>query len=851
VSTPIRLQYLELKQRYPGTILFFRLGDFYETFDDDARLVATELQITLTSKPMGKDLRVPLAGVPYHSIDGHVAKLVARGYRVAICEQLADPSEVKGLVPRDVVRVVTAGTVTADASLDAAAPNYLAALAARGGTAALALADITTGEIRIAPGPGATAELARSAPAELLVEDPLDRPEAFAGVLVTRPQLSELAVSAELARQFGDHAAPTIAGSPAEAAALAHLIAYLRETYPAALGALQRVRHLAPEGVLIVDQRTLRNLDVLPQPGRQASLFGVLDRARSAMGSRLLREWLTHPLRDLAGIASRHEAVAWAVSHPVERERCQLILKGIPDIGRILGKVGARSAAPRDLAALRDGLRATLDLGARIPRDGLPRVLADALHGLAAAPEALVTLDAALADDPPANFDEGGVIRPGFSPEIDSLRALTRDARGFLLGLERLERERTGIKTLKVGHNKVFGYYIEVSAANAALVPAHYQRRQTLVGAERYVTEELKDHESRLFGARDRLVELERQAFAQLVESLAAEIASLQLVAEAVALVDLVLALGEAASERGYVRPELGASSLHIEAGRHPVVEAALGTGRFVPNDCTLDDDCQVLILTGPNMSGKSTFLRQVALIALMAQAGSFVPAAAARLPLFDRIFTRIGAQDDLAAGQSTFMVEMIETAQILHQATPDSLVILDEVGRGTSTFDGMAIARAVVEFLHNRKEVAARTLFATHYHELTALAGVLPRVRNAHVAVHEEGTEVVFEHRIVPGPSDRSYGIHVARLAGLPGAVVSRAEHLLRELESARPAGGAGPAVSNGHAPLQPSLFGGPSPIERELEGLDIDGMTPIEAMQKLYELRAAARAATRGSAP
>ncbi|HML98962.1 MAG TPA: DNA mismatch repair protein MutS [Tepidiformaceae bacterium] len=849
MSTPIRLQYLELKQRYPGTILFFRLGDFYETFDDDAKLVAAELQITLTSKPMGKDLRVPLAGVPYHSIDGHVAKLVARGYRVAICEQLADPAEVKGLVPRDVVRVVTAGTVTSDTSLDAAAPNYLAALAVRKGVAALALADITTGEVRLASAGEAEAELARSAPAELLVEDPVDQPGGYGGVLVTRPRLSELAVSAELARQFGDHAAATLAASPAEQAALAHLLAYLRETYAAALGALQRVRHIPPEGVLTVDQRTLRNLDVLPQPGRQ-SLVAVLDQAKSAMGSRLLRQWLTHPLRHAAEIAARHDAVAWAVSHPLERERSQLVLRDMPDIGRILGKVGARSATPRDLAALRDGLRKTLDLGARIPRDGLPDLLAGALHGLASAPEALVTLDAALDDDPPATFDEGGVIRPGFSPEIDSLRALTRDARGFLLGLERLERERTGIKTLKVGHNKVFGYYIEVSAANAALVPGHYQRRQTLVGAERYVTEELKEHESRLVGARDRLVELERQAFSQLVESLAAGIASLQLAAEAAALIDLVFGLAEVASERGYVRPELGASSLHIVAGRHPVVEAALGPGRFVPNDCTLDGECQVLILTGPNMSGKSTFLRQVALIALMAQAGSFVPAAEARLPLFDRIFTRIGAQDDLAAGQSTFMVEMVETAQILHQATPRSLVILDEVGRGTSTFDGMAIARAVVEFLHNRKDVAARTLFATHYHELTALEDVLPRVRNAHVAVHEEGTEVVFEHRIVPGPSDRSYGIHVARLAGLPAAVISRAEHLLRDLESARPAGTLAVPGTNGHAPLQPSLFGGPSPVERELERLDIDGMTPIEAIQKLYELRAAVRAGSRGSA-
>jgi DNA mismatch repair protein MutS len=840
VSTPIRRQYLELKQRYPGTILFFRLGDFYETFDDDAKLVAAELQITLTSKPMGKDIRVPLAGVPYHSIDGHVAKLVARGYRVAVCEQLADPAEVKGLVPRDVVRVVTAGTVTSDASLAVETPNYLAALVVRDREAGVALADITTGEARLARGVDAPLELLRSSPAEILVEDEADLPAGLGGARSQREFMGDLAVEAELARQFGEHARESLIDGPAEAAALAHLLAYLRETYPAALGALQRVRPVTAAGILAIDQRTLRNLDILPRAESTSSLFGVLNATRTAMGARLLRAWLTHPLRESAELGARHDAVAWAVAHPIEREQCQAVLRGMPDIGRLAGKVGARSTTPRDLHGLRAGLRATFDLGAILGRTETPPLVSASVAALAGAADDLLALDAALDDDPPPGFDEGGVIRPGFSPEIDSLRGLTRDARGFLLGLERLERERTGIRSLKVGHNKVFGYYIEISSSNAHLVPGHYQRRQTLVGAERFVTEELKEHESRLVGARDRLVELEKQAFAQLVETLAASLGQLQAVADAVAAVDLALALGEVASERGYVRPAFNAGErVRIVAGRHPVVEAALGPGRFVPNDCLLDDGCQVLILTGPNMSGKSTFLRQVALIALMAQAGSFVPAAEAELPLFDRIFTRIGAQDDLAAGQSTFMVEMVETAQILHRATPQSLVILDEVGRGTSTFDGMAIARAVAEFLHNRREVAARTLFATHYHELTCLADVLPRVRNAHVAVHEEGTEVVFEHRIVPGPSDRSYGIHVARLAGLPGAVVTRAEHLLGEFESGRP--GSTPPTANGHGPsLQPTLFGGPSPVDEALQSIDIDSITPIEAIQKLYELRA-----------
>ncbi len=844
MSTPIRRQYLELKARHPETILFFRLGDFYETFDEDAQLVARELQITLTSKPMGKDLRVPLAGFPYHSVDGYVAKLVSRGYRVAICEQMADPDEVKGIVPRDIVRVVTSGTVTADSSLEAAAPNYLAAFVIRKNEAGLALADITTGEIRLARGSEAFDELLRSAPAELLLEDPTEMPPGVTCQTALRAVMGSTEAGAVLSNQFGEHAEASLVDGAAEAAALAQVLTYLREVYPAALGTLQRVRAIAAGEAMAIDARTLRNLDVF---GAGHTLFTVLNTTESAMGSRLLRAWLTRPLRDGATLASRHDAVEWAMQHPIEREQARAILRALPDIGRLTGKVGARSATPRDLHALRGGFRATLDLGALLRRSPLPALLDSATAHLAAAADPLLTLDAALDPDPPLSFDEGGVINPGFSPEIDSLRAMTRDARGYLLALERSERERSGIKTLKIGHNRVFGYYIEVSASQAHLVPEDYQRRQTLAGAERYVTESLKEHESNLVSARDRLVELEKQAFTALVESLYAVQAALQEVADAVATCDLALALGEVAALRGYTRPIFGDEpEVRIRGGRHAAVEVALGAGRFVPNDCVLDAACQVLILTGPNMSGKSTYLRQVALIALMAQAGSFVPAEEARLPLFDRIFTRIGAQDDLAAGQSTFMVEMVETAQILHQATPQSLVILDEVGRGTSTFDGMAIARAVIEFLHNRKELAARTLFATHYHELTALEGVLPRVRNAHVSVQETGADVVFEHRIVPGPSDRSYGIHVARLAGLPGAVISRAEHLLSELEAGSKANKVGFAAAPAAPPvLQPSFFApaGPSPIGEALGRVDVDSLTPLEAIQVLYELRALAK--------
>jgi len=840
VSTPIRRQYLDLKERYPDTILFFRLGDFYETFDDDAELVARELHITLTSKPMGKDFRVPLAGVPYHSLDQHVAKLVGRGHRVAICEQMADPATVKGIVPRDVVRVVTAGTVTGTASLDATTPTYLAAAVERPGGVGVALADVSTGELRVASGEASLQDLLRSQPAEILVEDGSLLPGDCPAAVRLRPQLAPLEAQSVVTSVFGERASESLFDGIAAVTAAAHVLLYLKETFPESLRAIQRVRPLAEAATLVLDARTLRNLDIVAAEGRQ-SLFSVLNRCQGAMGARLLREWLQRPLRDGEALAARHDAVEWAMQHPLEAEQAAAVIRGIPDLARLAGAIGRRSVSPRELHNVRQGLRAALDLGAVLARSELPVLLAESLTHLAGVAEPLAALDAALDPDPPTSFDEGGVIASGLSPEIDTLRAMTRDARGFLLGIERLERERTGIRTLKVGHNKVFGYYIEVSSANAAMVPAHYQRRQTLVGAERYVTEELKEHESQLIGARDRLVELEREAFANLVETLAAGLQSLQSLAAAIAVVDLVIALGGVARNQGYVRPGFNdGERVRILGGRHPVVEAALGPASFVPNDCSFDGECQVIILTGPNMSGKSTFLRQVALIALMAQAGSFVPAERAELPLFDRIFTRIGASDDLAAGQSTFMVEMVETAQILHQATPASLVILDEVGRGTSTFDGMAIARAVVEFLHNRKEVAARTLFATHYHELTDLSAVLPRVHNAHVGVRDDGGEVVFEYRIVPGPSDRSYGIHVARLAGLPPAVIARAEHLLAEFESGAP------SADNGHHGLQASLFGvPPGPLDEELRGLDIDSMTPMEAIQRLYELKARLRGA------
>ena len=845
MTTPIRRQYLELKRRHPGTILFFRLGDFYETFDEDAELVARELDIVLTSKPMGKGIRVPLAGVPHQSIDGHVSKLVRRGHRVAICEQMADPASVKGLVPREVVRTVTAGTVTSEAALSAETPNELAALVERGGEMGLALAEVTTGEVRVASGEGAVAELARAAPAELLVEEE-GTGGGVAGCEVERPRLSAAVASALVAEQYGEAAPETLVGSEAAVAAVAHVLAYLGEVYPEGAGALGRVRTLASEETVALDGRTLTNLEALPTADGRPSLFAVLNRTRSAMGARLLRRWLAQPLRGAALLGERHDAVAWALERPIERERAQTILRGIPDVARLCGRLGARAASPRELAGLRQGLRAALDIGALLETSEPPALLAGAQAALADVVESLLALDETLAEDPPPNFEEGGVIAPGHDPEIDTLRGRTRSAREALLALEASEREQTGIRTLKVGQNRVFGYYLEVSLANAGLVPERYQRRQTLVGAERYVTEELKELESGMTTSRERLAARERQAFEALVERLGTQLEALQRAAEGLATIDVAMGLGETAAERGYVRPEFGdGTRLAIRRGRHAVVEAALGPGRFVPNDCVLDGKARILLLTGPNMSGKSTYLRQVALIALMAQAGSFVPAETAELPLFDRIFTRIGAHDDLAAGHSTFMVEMVETAQILHRGTDRSLVILDEVGRGTSTFDGMAIARAVLEFLDARPEGPPRTLFATHYHELTAVADELATADNAHVAVHDEGGEVVFEHRIEPGPSDRSYGIHVARLAGLPASVVERARTLLDELERAPTEEAEAPERAPAAAAMQGALFGGGGEIEAELAELDLESMTPLEAMTALGELRERARGA------
>ena len=847
VSTPIRRQYLEIKRRFPRTIVFFRLGDFYETFDEDAKLVAQELEITLTSKPMGKDLRVPLAGFPYHSLQAHLKRLVARGFKVAICEQMEDPKKAKGIVAREVVRVVTPGTVVEEELLSASANNYLAAVSPGGERHGLAYVDITTGEFAAAEVSAAdlAVELARLAPAEVLVPEGLELPAPFDGAVSGEDRRIFMEEEADLRLREHFRVASLegygLRGLPLASTAAGAVLAYLADNQRSALANVRDLSVYNPTRFLVLDASARRHLELFSSTrdgSKRGSLIDALDSTRTPMGSRLLGRWLGQPLLDVHEINQRLDRVEAFFKDGLRRSETRDRLRELPDVERIVGRVAAGVALPRDLAALRRGAAAFPSLLAAAADEAFADPAA-----VRVAHDALVLLDTALADDPAPVVGEGGVVRAGFSPELDEARILTGDARKALAELEAEEREHSGIRSLRVAYNRVFGYYIEVSKANLALVPDYFQRKQTLVNGERFSTPRLKELEERILLARETIGELEAALFRQVCSQLAGMAEGLQTMARIVAEIDVCASLADVAARCGYVRPEVDqGETLYIKDGRHPVVERNLGDGRFVPNDTLLDSDgSQIVVLTGPNMAGKSTYLRQVALITLLAQAGSFVPAAQARIGIVDRIFTRIGAQDDVSRGESTFMVEMLETAAILRGATPRSLILFDEVGRGTSTYDGLAIARAVVEYLHARPERAAKTLFATHYHEMTALAATLPRVRNQSVAVTEQEGRVVFLHRIVDGGADRSYGIHVAELAGMPSPVIERAREVLKSLEE-----------SSRHSPVKRSaaapqpqlpLLGAspqPSDVEAALAALDLDALTPLQALTHLYELKA-----------
>lgn len=843
-ATPIRQQYLDIKRQYPDTLLFFRLGDFYETFDHDAEITSRELDIVLTSKPVGKGIRVPLAGIPYHAVDNYIARLIEKGYHIAICEQVGEQPQ-RGLFSREVVRVVTPGTVIEPGLLKNDQNNYLAGLAIGEQRAGIAYVDISTGEFAVTELEGGDltsalrAELIRLSPVEILASDTSAVPDGLSG------NLTRLAAwHFEGARchetllahfQVGALDGFGLRGLSEAVRAAGVVIQYLKETQPAALKLLTSISTYSLSEFMVLDAATRRNLELtetIRSGAEEGSLLSVLDYTVTPMGKRLIRQWVSKPLLNLKQINQRHGAVGYLVEMGLLRAELRAALKPLNDLERLTNRIVSGHATPRDLIALRATLRALPPIVELFGPDNNP--LTPALKNISLCRQELELVEAAISDDPPATLQNTGVIRSGFSSELDNIIEASSHAREWISRLESVERERTGIKTLKVGYNKVFGYYIEITRANSNMAPQGYIRKQTLVNAERYITPEMKEYETLVLNAEERIHEVETRLFRGVCEQLSPSSKTLLATARGLAALDTLASLAEAAALGNYVQPEVTSDGvLEIHGGRHPVVEHSLSGERFVPNDAVFEPGEIVRIITGPNMSGKSTFLRQVALISLMAQMGSFVPASSARIGMIDRIFTRIGAQDEIHAGQSTFMVEMIETANILNHATGRSLLILDEIGRGTSTYDGVSIAWSVVEYIHNHPRLRAHTLFATHYHELTQLAELLPGARNYNVAVSEADGKVVFLHKIIPGGADRSYGIHVAQLAGLPRPVIQRANEILRQLEIS-----SGKAVKiNPDTPQQMALFPETNPMLDELKELDANSLSPIEALNKIYE--------------
>ena len=848
---PLRKQYLDIKRRHPDALLLFRIGDFYEAFDDDARIVARELSIVLTSKPMGRNFRVPLAGFPAHSLERHLAALISCGHRVAICEQLtAEPvrgGPGRGLIERGVVRVVTPGTVIEPGLLRSKVNNYLAAYAADSRRAGIAYADVTTGEFAATELDAAQAlpELLRLAPAEILVPQSLGLKDEAFQCFVTRREDAEFnppLAKSVLLKHFGTRslAAYGLADMPLATAAAGAIITYLRDTQSASAGELTKLGTYHTGNFMLLDAQTLRSLEVSESFGGAPSLLAALDSTRTPMGGRRLRLWLRQPLLDAAEIARRHEHVAWFKENAKARAELFAALELVHDLERLSGRVRAGVASAGEVLVLGQSLAVVPRVRAILQQD------AKRMGALAAS---LPTCDAALkfirdaiSDELPKRQAATGIIREGYSEELDKLRELLRGGRGYLSELEQRERARTGIRSLRVGYNKVFGHFIEVTRPNLHLVPEGYARKQTLTQAERFVTLELKEHESLVVNAQGRIAELEASLFRQVCLEIGKRREEILAAASTLAHLDAVASFAETADRYNYVRPTItDTPELRIEAGRHPVLERVVEDGRFVANDVSLGakGEPEIALITGPNMSGKSTYLRQTAVIVLMAQVGCFVPAAAATVGLCDRIFTRIGLYDRLGSGESTFMTEMVETAQILHHATPRSLVLLDELGRGTSTYDGLAVARAVVEYIHNLPTLRAKTLFATHYHELTALSEVLPRLQNLHVEIAEADGELAFLYRIGPGRAEKSYGVYAAKLAGLPRPVVRRAEELLRQYESQPQIAPRHAAEVTKLAPLSPPPAESESQLSGALRELELDTLSPVEALMKLYELR------------
>lgn len=857
--TPMMQQYQETKQRHPEEILFFRLGDFYEMFFEDAKLASRELEITLTGRDAGMPERIPMCGIPYHAAENYINKLVAKGYKVAICEQIGDP-KAKGLTKREVIKIITPGTVLSESALAGSGNNYIALLYEKGEEIVLAGADISTGECFYGIYRGADRkqmlfdELYRlMMPEILLVGDFSYREDLneFVELRLGRCSFTTIpGVSADVDDRIVQHFdAENRPEQENGREAVATLLDYLHETVKTDLTHLNKLTYLDASENLVVDTYTLRNLEItrnLRDGGKKDTLLDVLDFTQTAMGSRLLKKWLEYPLLSIGKINDRLDAVGELVEGFSLRASLAEQLKGIYDFERLLTRIEVGTANARDLISLKVSLASLPAIKEALAKAGA-RLLQGCYNEIDVYGETVALLTRAIIDEPGFSLREGGIIKGGYNAELDEYRRIAKDSKQLLQEMEDKEKENTGIRSLKIGYNKVFGYYIEVRHSGADAVPDTYVRKQTLANAERYITPELKEFETKILGAQEKIVNIEYQLFTEVRDEIKAKISSIQQTAHKIAVVDTLVSLAEAASQYNYTRPLLvNNGEISIKDGRHPLVERILTRDLFVPNDTELNHrESEIMIITGPNMAGKSTYMRQTALLTLLAQVGSFLPAREASVSPVDRIFTRIGASDDLVSGQSTFMVEMNEVAQILKYATKNSLVILDEVGRGTSTFDGMSIARAVIEYI--RTKIGAKTLFATHYHELTDLED--EHIKNYCVAVKERGTQVVFLRRIVAGSTDKSYGIHVAKLAGLPKAVTERAQHILGDLEK-QPGEAADvlPRVSveKEKVPVpsaQPmeSLFS--SSLSDELLALDIMTMTPLEAMNELYKLQKQAK--------
>ncbi len=855
--TPMMKQYFEIKNKYKDYILFYRLGDFYEMFFEDAKLASRELELTLTGRDCGQEERAPMCGVPFHSYEAYVARLVRRGYKVAICEQMEDPKTAKGLVKRDIVRMITPGTLIDASMLDERRNNFLACIYCDNRAAAVCFADISTGEVF------ATAceereelysELGRFCPREVLLGGTACVDSALQGFISKRlegifspmpeacfdPQESSARIAAQF--QIQDFSAAGIDGHPFLLSCIGGLLCYLAETQKTSLPCLGKLEVYRRGQYMELDLNARRNLELcetMRSKEKRGSLLWVIDRTKTAMGSRLIRQWLEKPLLNPLHIKKRQDSVGELAKDVLLRTSLSDVLKQVFDMERLIGRVVYGTANCRDLRALQEAMdrlpelhSVCRQLTAPLSRELTGRI--DLLEDVRGA------ISNTIVDEPPVTIREGGFIRSGFHTEIDELRDLALGGKGKIVEIEQRERERTGIKTLKIRYNRVFGYYIEVTKSFLSQVPDDYIRKQTLANAERYITGELKDLESTVLGAQERLTALEYELFVQLREQVAAEVHRIQRTAQAVAHLDVLCSLSELAAEQNYTCPEVDFSGvITIKDGRHPVVERVLEESLFIPNDTRLDSrENRVAIITGPNMAGKSTYMRQVAIITILAQMGSFVPAASARIGVVDRVFTRVGASDDLSGGQSTFMVEMSEVADILRYATKNSLLILDEIGRGTSTYDGMSIARSVLEYAADQRRIGARTLFATNYHELTALENLIDGVKNYNIAVKKRGDDITFLRRIVPGGADESFGIEVAKLAGVPNAVIKRAKAVLKDLESNMPRVEVREIEQEEEAQVSMLDLHSNQILDR-LRAMQVETMTPIEAMNALYELK------------